>query len=268
MEKDSDTSNSHSRGTCNRGRGRSGHRDRGGRQSGSQPRKDFTHFFAFTMYKYAQAFGQVQDQFKAFVLANYPQHAKDYSFQSWRCQHLTILMLYLYTEDEKKLASAAINNAEAEIRQIAGGPIKIRLTTIVSFDDQLDKRVFFLAVDPTYGDYHKFIQLEDCLIRHAQSLGLAPKQQGGKENLMVFNDHTGNPGLYYTKPHATFMRVTGTKDEKNLKRYIMPKIVQDFNDKMLTDGFGDVMLDTVDICIRRDHNADGHYNHMNRMLLN
>ena len=121
----------------------------------------------------------------------------------------TILLLSIYTEDEKKLACAAINNAEAEIRQIAVCPIKIRVIMIVSFDEKLDKRVFFLPVDPTYGDYHKLIQLEDCLIRHAQSLGLAPKQQGGKENLMVFNEETGSPCLYCTKLHAALMRVIG-----------------------------------------------------------
>ena len=68
---------------------------------------------------------------------------------------------------------------------IAEGGLRVRLTQIETFKDSQEKRVFFHDVDPTYGDYDKFMKIEDVIIRKYQKFGLLPEKTGGKHNLCI-----------------------------------------------------------------------------------
>lgn len=244
------------------------YRHRGGKGSAQKDSNgEFTHFLAYPIWNnYTEAVKKVQEQFKQFVKDNYPMHQKDYNFQSHKCVHLTILMLYLHTDEQKELAKKAIKAAEPQIRELTKGPLKVRLTVVETFSDGAG-RVYYLGLDPKYGDYLKFMQVEDILIRNCQQLGLAPTKLGGKQCLQNTKFSETGPTLYHTEPHATFLRLANYGKDKNLASNIFPKLVSKFNEAFLPDGFGEIVIDLVDICTRFDFNPLGQYNYLDRLSL-
>jgi hypothetical protein len=249
--------------------GRGGRGGRGG-HSGGKPKTqaeggEFSHFLAYPLWdKYSEAMKVVQDKFSAFVATNYPQHVKDYRFQSFKCLHLTICMLHLDDANRKALAAKTLAECSTRVKEIAAGGLKVRLSDVQTFKDSNDNRVFFLDIDTNHPDFHKFIAIEDCVIRAFQAVGLIPNKKGGKEHLLLSKDI---PPLFHTVPHATFLRVGNYVTDRNFQRNILPNMVKKFNEAHLPQGFGEISIDNVDICIRWDFNDKGQYNHLQRIPL-
>ena len=226
---------------------------------------NFTHFLAFPLWdNYSSKIKEVQDKFAAFVAEKYPQHVKDYRFQGHKCQHLTIAMLMLDNDEKKQRAIKALQEVAPKLKTILQAPLKVKLSDVQTFPDSSENRVYFLDIDEKVGDYEKFLSVEDAIIRTFQDHGLLGKQQGGVSNLKIMK---GNPPRFYTTPHATFMRLGNYVKSKTFSKWILPKIVDEFNKLHLVEGFGDVVLDKVDICIRFDFGAAGEYNHLARIAL-
>lgn len=235
--------------------------------SQAQEEQAFTHFLAYPLWnQYTEAVNQVQQRFMQFVMDEFPMHVKDFKFQSHKCIHLTILMLYLHDEELKQKAVKAIRTVEPQLKEITKGPIKVRLTQIETFQDGVG-RVYFIGLDPTYGDYAKLLQIEDCLIRSCQQHDLAPKKLGGKQMIQSTFLSKDSPTYLHTEPHATFLRLANYGKDKTLAKHIFPKIVSRFNELHLSDGFGEIEIDIVDICTRFDFNSQGQYNYLDRITI-
>lgn len=225
----------------------------------------FSHFLAFPLWdNYALKIKEVQDKFAAFVVQKYPQHVKDYRFQGYQSQHLTIAMLLLDTEDKKQIAIKALQAAIPRVKAAAQGGLQMKLTGVETFPDSAEKRIYYLDLDHSCPDYQKFLSVEDAVIRTFQEHGLLSTKAGGVSNLKIL---PGTPPRYYTTPHATFLRVGNYVKDRNFNRTILPKIVSEFNKTHLQTGFGEVQLDKIDICIRFDFGPKGEYNHLARIPL-
>ena len=241
-----------------RGRGRGGQNNHSHNNNNNQP--TFTHFLAFPLWeKYGQKIKQFQDSFTKYVDTLYPMYKKYFKFQSPDSQHLTIVMIDLQTDERKMKAQKALVSVHQEIKALTAGVIKLKLSDVQTFHDDDQKRVYFMDVDPLSQDFKKLLMAEDIIIRAFQKEGLLRTQKGGKEMLLLTDN------LFHTVPHATFLRVAPSVNDRNFNRNIFPKIVNEFNQQYLPNGFGEVELDMVDICIRFDFGPKGEYNHLERI---
>lgn len=247
-----------------RGRGRGGyHRGRGGfgnQGGGNGP--TFTHFLAFPLWeKYGLKIKEYQDNFAKFVAQKYPQYTKHYTFQSPMSQHLTIVMIDLQTDERKEKAKEALKAAVEAVKLLAGGQLRLNLKAVDTFHDSNDKRIYFIDIDHSSPEFLKLIQLEDAVIRSFQKAGLIRPNKGGKELLQL-----SEQGCFHTTPHATFLRVAPSVQDPNFNKNIFPKIISEYNQAFLPNGFGPIEVDMIDICIRFSFGANGEYNHLERIL--